>query len=82
MRFQLKAIKRLIRDAQAGDHFVFYCNSYLFVFPSPSSLTALLLVSGHGSQVPNQNPDEDPEEDGMDEGLLSCLPQGDEVSYV
>ncbi|EJC99275.1 peptidase C14 [Fomitiporia mediterranea MF3/22] len=49
----IKAMKALVQDAQPGDHFVFSCN-----------LTPSLTVSGHGSQIVNED---GTEEDGFDE---------------
>lgn len=58
-------MRALVADAQPGDRFVFHC-MWCFVVLGCIVPYEQFVVSGHGSQVPNED---GTEEDGLDEGI-------------
>ena len=67
-------MKDLVADARSGDEFYLHCTS-LSQDPMSYSASAFsfsnILVSGHGTQVTDDNGDE---EDGMDECMSMFVP--------
>ena len=60
-------MSELVKDTRAGDHLFLHCKSY--IARQVHQLT-VAPVSGHGSQVTDQDDDE---VDGMDEGITSIF---------
>ena len=61
---QLAGMRWLVEGAQSGDSLFFYCKRYtghMLILPDVD----INLVSGHATQVPDQDGDE--QEDGLDE---------------